>query len=112
MSLESDHNLDDQSPPDPVFVHSKRESIELLVAFCVFLGWSVGVSYWLGYGVDDAEVTKTFWGIPRWVFWGVAAPWIGANIYTIYFCMFRMADDPLEDLSDLSSPTLQDKDSA
>ena len=109
MSHESDRDPTAETFPDPVFVHSKRESIELLVAFLVFLIWSVGVSYVLGYGVE-VGANETVWGIPHWVFWGVAVPWVGATLYTVYFCTFRMADDPLEDLSDLSASTTPDKD--
>ena len=69
MSHESDRDPTAETFPDPVFVHSKRESIELLVAFLVFLIWSVGVSYVLGYGVE-VGANETVWGIPHWVFWG------------------------------------------
>ena len=31
--------------------------------------------------------------MPRWVFWGVAVPWIGADLFTFGFCMFYMADE-------------------
>jgi len=110
MTPETDSESVHQAYSDPVFVHSKRESIELLVAFFVFLLWSVGVSYMLGYGADVTEATQTVWGMPRWVFWGVAVPWMGANVYTVYFCVFRIADDPLEDLSDFPPPNSQAKD--
>ena len=35
-------------------------------------------------------------GIPTWAFWGIAAPWILANAFTVWFCFRFMEDDPLE----------------
>lgn len=88
---------------DPVYVHSRRESIVLLIAFAVFLAWSVGVSYFLGYNLTEEETTRTVMGIPRWVFWGVAVPWMGANLFTFGFCLFFMADDPLGEELDVAA---------
>ena len=90
---------------DPVFVHSRRESVVLLVGFAVFFIWSVGVSYLLGYGATDVgagggEVVRMVLGMPHWVFWGVAAPWMGANVFTFWFCLCYMADDPLGEALD------------
>ena len=30
-----------------------------------------------------------------WIFWGVAAPWIAANLFTFWFCAHYMVDDDL-----------------
>lgn len=85
---------------DPLYVNAKRESAVLLAAFAVILVWSISVSYWLGYDVATADISLTVWGMPRWVFWGIAVPWIASNIFTVVFCLFYMADDHLGDLAD------------
>lgn len=89
---------------DPVYIHSRRETIVLLIAFVVFLFWSVGTSYFLGYGLTEAETTQTMLGIPRWIFWGVGVPWMAANLFTFWFCMFCMANDPLGEELETETP--------
>ncbi len=93
---------------DVVFLHSRRESIVLLTAFLVFFGWCLGTTFVLGYAprapqpVD--QTIPTLFGIPRWVFWGVAVPWLGANVFTFWFCLFSMKDDPLGETTDECVP--------
>lgn len=87
---------DTQDPGlDPVFVNSRRESVVLLLGFTVFFIWTITVSYWLGYRDNQETIGQTIVGIPMWVFWGVALPWGGANLFTFWFCLFYMSDDPL-----------------
>ena len=85
---------------DSVFLHSRRETIVLLVVFVFFLCWSVGVSWRMGYGVPADEVAATVAGIPRWVFWGVCVPWLAATAFTVVFAQFFIADDPLGEALD------------
>ena len=40
-------------------------------------------------------------GFPSWVFWGIALPWLAANLFTFWFCLFRMKDDPLEEVNEV-----------
>lgn len=89
---------------DVVFVNSRREAVVLLVAFSVFLVWSVGTCGVLGYDAAPAQATPeqpptTIGGMPNWVFWGVAVPWLAANVFTFWFCLFYMKDDPLGEAS-------------
>jgi sodium/pantothenate symporter len=84
-------------PYDPVYLHARREAVFILVVFAAFLAWAVGVAYLDGYlapGETVAEV-PTVLGMPRWVFWGIFLPWIFADIATVIFCFFFMADDDL-----------------
>ena len=92
---------------DAVFLHSRRETVVLLWVFAVFLVWCIGSSYMLGYNTDDLS---TVWGIPRWVFWGVAVPWMGANVFTVWFAWFFVADDPLEEPNEDSVPANEQAD--
>jgi hypothetical protein len=105
MSLPPDPRppLDSASRPpapqpewDPVFLHSRREAI---VIFCIWLAallWAVPYCYLNGYAgnIDPADVS-TVWGIPSWLFWGIAVPWVVADLATIWFCFCFMQDDDL-----------------
>lgn len=84
---------------DPIFLHSRREAI---VIFCVWLAglvWAVPFCYFNGY-VDPAAAVNisTIWGIPSWLFWGIGVPWILADLFTVWFCFFYMADDDLGEI--------------
>lgn len=81
---------------DPVFLHSRREAI---LIFCIWLAgllWAVPYCYWNGYvGNVDPEHVATVWGIPSWLFWGIAVPWLVADVLTAWFCFWYMQDDDL-----------------
>lgn len=83
-----------------LYVNAKREAVILLLAFVVFLVWSITTSFCMGYNVAPEDLKQTVWGMPRWVFWGIAVPWMTANVFTLFFCMFYMADDALGDVVD------------
>ena len=80
---------------DTVVIHTRREAIWILVAFAVCLIWSVSWCYLTGYRTPDDGPLVTVLGMPSWVFWGVLVPWLAANVFTVWFCVFFMADDPL-----------------
>ncbi len=82
---------------DPVYQNSKRETFWILLIWAVFAFWVVGVSGWLGFGNDPNAPVKTILGFPAWVFWGIAVPWLGANVVIFYFATKVMKDDPLSD---------------
>jgi hypothetical protein len=85
---------------DPVYLHCRRESVVLLIGFGMFFLWCLGVSYFCGYGLSTEEAARSVLGIPRWVFWGVAVPWLAADVFTFWFCLFYMAEDPLGEALD------------
>lgn len=89
----------DQDPelePDPLFVNSLQESGWILLMWlCCFI-WTL--SFCLTYGYQENVDPKTFstvFGIPAWVAYGIALPWLIADIVTIWFCFFRMKDGDL-----------------
>lgn len=83
---------------DPVYRHARREAIEILLVWAVALAWTVGYCGYAGYASEGEEL-KTLLGIPAWVFWGVAAPWGVCALYSIFYSLLRIKDDPLgEDL--------------
>ena len=103
MSEAASKTKPEQEPLDPVYVHSKRETYVLLVAFVVFLVWCISVSWFLGYGQPEDVPLRTIWGIPHWVFWGIGVPWMAANVFTLLFSFFYVANDPLGTAEDESN---------
>ena len=82
---------------DPVFVNSRREAILITATWICAMVWAVPYCYINGYPSKfDPQTFKTVWGVPAWVFWGIAVPWMIANVLTVFFCLFVMKDDDLE----------------
>jgi len=91
------HSESNHDPPlDPVYRHARREGVEILIAWAVSLLWTILYCWAYGYQTDSANVTLIA-GVPSWVFWGVAVPWVASSAFTIWYALFRMRDDPLED---------------
>jgi hypothetical protein len=93
----------DSAPPneqwawDPAYLISLRELWIIFAFFAVMLGWSIGVSYWLGYPGNSSPADRTarvelWWGVPKWFLLGVALPWAFATIVSIGFALFWMKD--------------------
>jgi hypothetical protein len=97
MSAQAEHDDSKSAPWDPLFVHSRREAIFIFLVWLAGLLWAVPFCYWNGYvpHVDPANV-KTIWGIPSWIFWGIAVPWVLADVVTIWFCFGFMKLDELQ----------------
>lgn len=86
---------------DPLFLNARRELKLTLFVWLAFGIWVVGVSWWQGRApVVDPDNIPTVLGIPSWVFWGVALPWVAANVFTFWFCFGFMAEDPLEEAAE------------
>jgi hypothetical protein len=81
---------------DPVYIHSRREAAVIISTWFIALLWTVPYCYLNGYLPDEGSREITFiWGIPAWVFWGVACPWMIANLITAWFCFGFFQDDDL-----------------
>lgn len=65
-----------------------------MAAWALALVWSVGAGYVLGYQ-RDADSIRLILGMPDWVFWSVAVPWVVCFLFSTWFCFFFMADDDL-----------------
>jgi len=92
---------------DPVFLHTRREAIIILIVFCVALVWSVTWCYLAGYHEPDGKPITTVLGIPSWAFWGIGLPWLVVDLFTIWFCLKVMKDDPLEAVEPQPMPPSQ-----
>lgn len=81
---------------DPVFRHSRREALVILALWTASFLWTVPFSYFQGYHKpgDPLDVSLTF-GMPSWVFWGVALPWLVTGLVSMLLCLFFIRDDDL-----------------
>ena len=73
-----------------------KEVKYLLLAWLFFASWVLIYCGFEAYGQDHEDVKITF-GMPSWVFWGIALTWICSIIYTIYFSLFVMKDNEHEE---------------
>lgn len=81
---------------DPVFIHSRREAIVIFLIWLVSLLWAVPYCYVNGYlGSQPPEEIALIFGVPAWLFWGIAVPWLVADLLTVWFCFGFMKDDDL-----------------
>ena len=55
-----------------------KEVKYLLLAWLFFASWVLIYCGFEAYGQDHEDVKITF-GMPSWVFWGIALPWICSN---------------------------------
>ena len=78
---------------DPTFRSTRREAAVIFAVWVAALLWTVPFCYLAGYG--DSAWTGTVAGIPRWVLWGVAAPWAAASLFALWFSLRVMGDDDL-----------------
>lgn len=97
-ALDADPDLE----PDPLFVASFREARWILLMWLSCFAWTLTVCLNFGYPKTvDPQNFPTVFGIPAWVAWGIAFPWLIANVVTIWFCLGVMEDADLgEDFSE------------
>lgn len=75
---------------------SRRELWLILLAWLGCALWVIGYCTANGYDLAPEEVS-TVLGFPGWVFWGVVAPWMAANIFTFWFCLRFLKNDEDEE---------------
>jgi hypothetical protein len=81
---------------DPVSVSSRREMWIVFGVWAAFCIWVVGYCKLNAFVEGNGEVPVTL-GMPSWVFWGVAFPWLAATTFSIVFALFFMKDHDLGD---------------
>jgi hypothetical protein len=92
-------------PLDPVYVHARREAWIILAFFGVCLAWTVGYCARFAHTPADPQAAvPTVLGVPSWVFWGVALPWLLAGVFSIVFALWGIADDDLGQEADTHEP--------
>ena len=73
-----------------------RETLVILVVWAVFGVWVLAFGRHQLDLANRSEVwaePSTAWGMPSWVFWGVALPWLLATLSTIGICLWVIRDD-------------------
>jgi hypothetical protein len=90
--IDSEH--DEPGKEQRLLTHARREGLFIMVVWAAALAWTVGSSYAWGQGRDPATV-RLIAGMPDWVFWSVALPWVALIPFTGWFCFRYMADDDL-----------------
>lgn len=82
---------------DPVFVHARREAFLILGLYGLCFLWAIPICWFCGYLPEGEELTQvsTILGMPSWTFWGIALPWLGVDLFTVWFCFFHMKNDDL-----------------
>lgn len=64
----------------------------MLVTWGVFCVWTLG--YNALHAADTGFIVEEMvLGLPRWVFFGIALPWVCATAVTILFALFFMKDE-------------------
>ena len=76
------------------FQHARREALLVMGLWVVALVYTITYCGLNGYQ-DGSQPLQMIWGIPKWVFYGIVAPWIVAVVFTVWFCFWYMADDDL-----------------
>ncbi len=84
---------------DPLVTHSLREAKWILLVWVAAFVWVIGYTSRFGY-IREGETISTVWGLPAWVFWGVALPWGIATVVSSWFALRYIADEPLIEPSD------------
>ena len=75
---------------------TKKEVKILVLAWFFFASWVLIYCGFKAYS-QDQEYVKIVFGMPSWVFWGIAVPWICSIVFTIYFSLFVMKDNDHEE---------------
>ena len=78
---------------DPLVRSARREAAWSLLVWLGALVYTVGYCSLYAY---DADRPVTFvWGLPDWVFYGIALPWAVCIVVSSIFALFVMRDEPL-----------------
>lgn len=82
---------------DPVYLHARKEAVLILGVWFLAFIWTVPYCYFNGYDSQvNIEEIQFILGMPTWVFWGIAMPWMCCNLATIWFCFWYFSEDDLE----------------
>ena len=87
----------DEPGLDPDFLRARREAWWILAIWLACMIWTLGYCGLRGYDVDAASLKLVF-GMPSWIFWGVALPWFMATLVSIVFAARVMHDHPLDEV--------------
>jgi len=102
--------MPDPQAPRKLFDHARREAWVVTIVWAIALVWAVGVCYVMGYehtaeslvvslGLAEAGRREPgiVLGFPDWVVWGILVPWVTISLFTVWFGMWGIADDELQE---------------
>jgi len=75
---------------DPKFLRTRKEALLIMLSWIVFMIWTVGVSWILGYTGDAVTLIL---GFPTWVLVGVMIPWLVGTAFSVWFSLSYMRDE-------------------
>ncbi|MEZ6129548.1 MAG: hypothetical protein R3C59_12765 [Planctomycetaceae bacterium] len=90
---------------DPMFVTSLAEAKWILGMWLTCFVWTLAICLTNGYPETvNPETFPLILGMPAWVAWGIAFPWLIANLATFVFCLGFMKDGDLGSEPDTHAP--------
>ncbi len=88
---------------------ARREALIVALVWLLSLLWTVGYCYLYGYRhtADSLAVQlglvepwrpehyRQIWGMPDWAMFGIFVPWLICSVFTVFYGLFGISDDPL-----------------
>lgn len=94
---------------DPVYRNTYREAFGILTLWGLCFAWVISYCSAFGYRSDGPESLRVVFGMPSWVFWGVAVPWLAASVAGLAMSLWWIHEDDLgevdEHLEDVTAAT-------
>jgi len=115
---------------DPIYLHTRREAKIILSMWLIAMIYTCTYCYLFGYSTHpsdpaatgpavsslvgplesfdrqpDSITTPLGLGIPDWVFYGVALPWLVCILVSIVFCLTIFKEDDLESVQQVINTT-------
>lgn len=97
MNRSPNSSPEDAGNVDPLLRSARREALIAGLVWLAALLWTVGYCTRYGYGILH-ETRAYVWGIPRWVFFGVIAPWFASTAFNAWFSHWLMQDFEFENV--------------
>ena len=89
--------MSDQENLYQSYRQSLRELRCIVAAWAVFAIWNVTAGSLLAFQLPEAgEPVATVLGMPKWVFITVLLPWLGGNVFILWFALRFMKDSKPE----------------
>ncbi len=93
------------TPDDPVFLHSRREAVIILLVWVASLAWTIPYCYLTGYPQAGEEAAvEVVLGMPAWAVWGVVVPWLVSAVVSVVICLYVIQDDDLGEVPESEGP--------
>ena len=95
MSTDDCPESERENPSSPVS-QSLREAKWIVLIWFISSVWTITYCWLYGYQSVGPEDLSTVFGMPSWVFWGVAAPWLTTMVVSVFFALWGIHDESVE----------------